>query len=275
MLTLIAGAEVVRERAAVEEEADGLAGAGDTGAAKEDNAPRSAFFARNLSLASRSSASMAARASASRCSVSERIGTLPWAGEPAVAFGDKGGATAALTLLRRVAAIGLTASSSDETKEVMLDMMELVAEAGGLSSGTAAGCGFDGGSAAEPDEEALGAKLAVDVCALLCRLGDAMGFIALSREDTRELMLDKNPPSESLPLSLFFKIASAFACCFSAAAASLATCNHVTKNPAELTACERKVLLEVNRNSPVRTRWPRQKQSSFPTKKRGQLCRMP
>ncbi len=55
------------------------------------------------------------------------------------------------------------------------------------------------------------------------RLGDDKGFIALSRDDTRELKLDINPPSESVPLSFFFSRASALASSFSAAAASLAT----------------------------------------------------
>ncbi len=108
---------------------------------------------------------------------------------------------------------------------MMLDMME-PEDDGGFSSCAAAGWGFEDVDPALSDDAGLVGRLCPAVWALILgRRGEDMGFMALSRVETSELMLDKNPPSDELPLSFFFKRASAFACCFSAAAASLATCD--------------------------------------------------
>ena len=219
--------------AAVEDATGALAAAGEDIAG---SAARSAFFARNLSLASRSSASIAARASASRCSASDKEATLPLVCTPGTAVGgDEGGAcTGALTLSRRGEAIGFMAPSREDTSAVMLDMME-PEDDGGFSSCAAAGWGFEDVDPALSDDAGLVGRLCPAVWALILgRRGEDMGFMALSKVETKELMLDKNPPSEELPLSFFFKRASAFACCFSAAAASLATCRRMNKRTVDM-----------------------------------------
>lgn len=113
--------------------------------------------------------------------------------------------------------MGLIALSMEDTKELMLERIELGAGDGLGSGGVASGC-LRGDTSAESGGGAA--------ALMLRRRGDDIGFMALSREATREVMPDMNPPpppSDEPPLSFFFNKASAFACCFSAAAASLAT----------------------------------------------------
>jgi hypothetical protein len=123
--------------------------------------------------------------------------------------------------------MGLMALSMEDTKEEMLERIELEVDVDdGLGSGdVASGC-FRGETSAASGGAAL----------KLPRLGDDIGFIALSREATREVMPDMNPPppSDAPPLSFFFNKASAFACCFSAAAASLATCRRMNKRTVDM-----------------------------------------
>ncbi len=91
---------------------------------------------------------MAARASASRCSASDKADDLLFTCTTAAVCGEEAGEGGACELMlgRRVTAMGFKAPSIEDTRELMLDMIETAAEAG-FSGGAAAASGFDGASA--------------------------------------------------------------------------------------------------------------------------------